>query len=95
MCIPYSYRSYTGVSGTGSKTYGAIINDVCYADGSIKVVVNDEGVEVVSNKQLYVSGTTGIKVLDKVTFEGLTSVVKAVGTYYGTNGIAELKVVYM
>ena len=92
--IPFEYRPFVKRSGTGAKEYEPIGTGLCYAEGSVKVVSNKEGKEVVSNKQLYVDGTHPIKELDNVLFEGRETEVKAIGYFY-RNGLVDMKVVYL
>lgn len=92
--IPFEYRSYTGRLGTGVKQYTTIESGLCYAEGSVKVVSNKDGKEVVSNKQLYVDGSHLIKELDNVIFEGRETEVKAIGYFY-KNDTVDIKVVYI
>ena len=92
--LPFTYKPFTGRSGTGTKQYAGAQSGLCYAEGSVKVVSNNEGKEVVSNKQLYVDGTSPIKELDNVLFEGRETEVKAIGYFY-RNGLVDMKVVYI
>lgn len=92
--MTFTYKPYIGRTGTGDKKYGDIQEAECYAEGSVKVVKNDAGTEVLSTTQLYVNGDVDIKELDLVSFNGTESEVKAVSTYYA-KGKAQIKVVYL
>lgn len=87
-------KPYIKRSGTGAKTFGEPVNMNCYAEGKVQVVTNKEGKEVVSNKILYIDGSTEIDELDNVIFEGRETEVKAIGYYY-RNGQVDIKLVYL
>lgn len=87
--IPFDRRT-----GTGAKIFGAPVDIKCYAEGSMKVVTNAAGSEIVSSKQLYVDGTVEVKELDNIIFEGVERPVQAISTYY-MNGVPNVKVVYL
>ncbi len=92
--MTFFYKPYIGRTGTGDKKYGYIQEAKCYAEGSVKVVKNNAGTEVLSTTQLYVNGDVDIKELDMVSFNGTESEVKAVSTFYA-KGKAQIKVVYL
>lgn len=92
--MPFSYKPYIGRTGMGDKKYGDIQEAKCYAEGSVKVVKNNAGTEVLSTTQLYVNGDVDIKELDMVSFNGTESEVKAISTFYA-KGKAQIKVVYL
>ena len=92
--IPFIYRPCTGRSGTGAKQFEADVPSLCYAEGTVKVVTNTAGKEIVSMKQMYVDGNSSIKELDNVIFEGRESEVKAISYFY-RNGLVDMKVVYL
>ena len=87
-------KPYIKRSGTGTKTFGEPVNMKCYAEGKVQVVTNKEGKEVVSNKILYVDGSTEIDELDNVIFEGRETEIKAIGYFY-RGGKADVKLVYV
>lgn len=92
--IPFVFKPCTGRTGTGAKQFAADESGLCYAEGSVKVVKNSQGKEVVSTKQLYVDGTSAIKELDNVVFEGRETEIVAIGYFY-KNGLVDMKVVYL
>ena len=92
--IPFTHKRYLSINGTGVKQFAEDAIGMCYADGSIKIVKDARGKEIVSNQQLYVDGTSSIKELDNIIFEGRESEVKAIGYFY-RNGVVDLKVVYL
>ena len=94
MNLPFVFRPYIGRSGTGTKQFAANESGLCYAEGSVKVVKDAQGKEVVSTMQLYVDGNSSIKELDNVVFEGRESEIKAIGYFY-RNGRVDMKVVYL
>lgn len=94
MNLPFVFRPYIGRSGTGTKQYAANESGLCYAEGSVKIVKDAQGKEVVSTMQLYVDGNSPIKELDNVVFEGRESEIKAIGYFY-RNGRVDMKVVYL
>jgi len=87
-------KPYIKRSGTGAKTFGEPANMNCYAEGKVQVVTNKEGKEVVSNKILYVDGSTEIEELDNVIFEGRETEIKAIGYFY-RGGQVDMKLVYL
>jgi len=94
MNLPFVFRPYIGRSGNGTKQFADNESGLCYAEGSVKVVKDAQGKEVVSTKQLYVDGNSSIKELDNVVFEGRESEIKAIGYFY-RNGLVDMKVVYL
>ena len=92
--LPFVFRPCIGRSGTGTKQFAANESGLCYAEGSVKVVKDAQGKEVVSTKQLYVDGNSSIKELDNVVFEGRESEIKSIGYFYRNGGV-DLKVVYL
>lgn len=92
--IPFVYKPCTGRTGTGAKQFAANVSGLCYAEGSVKVVKDNQGKEVVSTKQLYVDGNSTISELDNVVFEGRESEIKSIGYFY-RNGVVDMKVVYL
>lgn len=92
--IPVTIKPFIKRSGTGSKIFGDALDALCYAEGSIKVVKNELGEEVVSNSQLYFDGSQDISVQDNVIFEGTEKHIISVNTFY-RNGVPDIKVVYL
>ena len=92
--IPFQFKPCIKRTGTGAKEFADTKSSLCYAEGSVKVVKDSQGKEVVSTKQLYVDGTSTIKELDNVLFEGRESEIKAIGYFY-RNGVVDMKVVYL
>ncbi len=92
--IPLTVRHNTGKTGTGEPTYGSQTSYLCYVDSSLVTLFDDKGVEFTSDIQLYVEGSSPIKRLDEVTFEGSTYIVRKVRAYY-LNGLVDIKVVYI
>lgn len=94
MNLPAQLKPFIRRNGTGTKVYGEAVDIKCYAEGSVKVVTDNTGTEVVSNKQLYVDGSVAISELDGVIFEGSEKSIKSIGTFY-RNGKPDIKVVYL
>lgn len=93
--LPLEIFVYTGSSGTGAKKF--LLESVhvkCDAEGSVTLVKNSKGVEVVSTRKLYVDGSVLINPLDEVMFDNIRSEVITVTAYY-TKGKADIKVVYI
>lgn len=82
------------MSGTGSKQYKEPIDILCYADGKVKVITDNTGSEVVSNKQLYISGTIHITEDDAIIFEGRERNIKSLTAYY-RGGKVDIWVVFL
>lgn len=94
MNLPAQIKPFIRRNGTGTKLYDEAVDIKCYAEGSVKVVTDNTGTEVVSNKQLYVDGSVTISELDSVIFEGSERSIKSIGTFY-RNGQPDIKVVYL
>lgn len=94
MNLPAQIKPFVRRDGTGTKIYRDAIDAKCYAEGSVKVVTDNTGTEVVSNKQLYVDGSVTISELDGIVFEGSERSIKSIGTFY-RNGKPDIKVVYL
>lgn len=94
VSLPAILKPYLKRTGTGTKLFKEPVDILCYAEGKVQVVTNNEGAEVTSSKQLYVDGATEVKELDNIIFENSERPVIAVGTFY-RNGKADLKVVYL
>ena len=94
MNLPAQIKPFVRRDGTGTKIYRDAIDVKCYAEGSVKVVTDSTGTEVVSNKQLYVDGSVTISELDGIVFEGSERSIKSIGTFY-RNGKPDIKVVYL
>jgi len=92
--LPATRKPYIKRDGTGEKVFSADISFMCYAEGKVSVVTNKEGKEVVSNKRLYIEGTTEMSELDRISFEGRESDIKAISYFY-RNGSIDIKVVYL
>lgn len=93
-CIPVIIKPFVKRTGTGSKIYGEPICTTCYADGKVKVVTDNTGTEVVSNKQLYIDGSIQITEMDCVVFEGAERSIKSLSTFYD-KGRPSIRVVFI
>lgn len=94
MNLSAQIKPFVKRSGTGTKLYGDAIDIACYAEGSVKVLTDNTGTEVVSNKQLYIDGSVDIFELDAIIFEGSEKNIKSISTFY-RNGKPDIKVVYL
>lgn len=92
--IPAVIKPFSRYTGTGTKQYGTPINILCYAESKVQVITDAKGTEVVSNKQLYIDGSTEVSELDCVIFEKTEKSIKSIGTFY-RNGKPDIKVVYL
>lgn len=92
--LPVQIRPFVKRTGTGTKIYGDPVDTLCYAEGKIQVVSDDSGADVVSNKQLYVDGSTQVSELDSIIFEGREKSIKSISTFY-RGGVADIKVIYL
>lgn len=93
MDLPVVIKPFVRYTGTGSKEFGEPIDKKCYAEGTVQVVKDNKGVEVVSNLQLYFDGDVPINMLDTVIFQGEEKTVISVSTFF-RGGKPDLKVVY-
>ena len=67
---------------------------MCYPEADIKTIVNAEGEEVVSTTQLYIDGSTSIKITDEIIFEGEHRPIQRINSFY-RNGVVDIRVVYL
>lgn len=84
--------------GTGSAIYDedSKIDTKCYAQGSVKMIRDADGNEVVSDLQLYINGSVDISLRDLLIFDEEEYDVKAVAPFYdGSTGKVDIKVVYL
>lgn len=94
MNVKFQYRPFVRHNGAGTAQYGEAVNASCYPVGDIKVVANDDGVEVTSTTQLYVDGSTPINVLDQVLFSNAARKIIRINDFY-RNGVVDIRVVYL
>lgn len=94
MDLDASIKPFIKRDGTGAIQYGPEVNIKCYAEGKVTVVTDRTGAEVISDKQLYIDGSTIISELDNVIFENSENSIKSIGTFY-TKGKPDIKVVYL
>jgi hypothetical protein len=92
--VSASYRPFISYDGVGNKSYGDVTSFLCYPEGSVEIVKDAVGNEVMSKLKLYVKGTNVINENDEVTFNSEVYEVKAVAPYY-RDGVADIKVVYI
>jgi len=93
--VPFKYKALVGRTGTGSKIFSDVVDELCYPVGEVEVITDSTGNEVVSTKKLFVSNEVEISELDKVIFENRESDIKSIGYYYDEKGNVNLKVVYL
>lgn len=94
LTIPYSIKPYLHSTGSGVKVYDEVVVGNCYPEGKVVLVKNALGNEVVSNKQLYVDGSTLVKVTDRITFAGIESSITSISDFYRGSEV-DLKVIYL
>lgn len=92
--IPLSIKPFLKRTGTGDKSFGEIRNILCYPHCDVKVIRNLQGVEVVSNTQLYIDGSEVISEHDELIFEQKTYTIQSIATFY-RDGVPDIKVVYI
>lgn len=92
--VPYQIKPFIKRDGAGNKIFGDTIDSLCYPEGKVILVINVEGGTVTSTCQLYVDGSTDIKVTDNVVFEGVDRPIQRINSYY-RNGVVDMKVVYL
>ena len=92
--VPISIKPFVKRTGTGDKEFGEMYPDKCYPESQIVVVKDSTGSDVTSNTHLYMDGTSSVKALDVILFEGREWPVHTVSTFY-RNGVADIKVVYI
>ncbi len=94
MTLPAQVIPFIRRDGTGTKLFKDPVDHLCYAEGTIQVVTDSKGVEVVSNLSIYFEGSTDISELDAVVFENKKRDIRAISTFYD-KGVPDLKVVYL
>lgn len=92
--VPAQIKPFLKRDGTGAKQFGDPVDILCYPHEDTKLVVDDDGAEVVSTSQLYVDGRTVIRVTDEVIFDGVQKPIKRLGAFY-RDGKVDIRVVYI
>jgi len=92
--VDLQIKPFLEVDGAGVAVYGESVYTKCYPEEKIVTITDKNGVEVVSNTQLYLSGTTEINELDKVVLNGKDTQIKSISLFY-RNGLVDLKVIYL
>jgi hypothetical protein len=93
--VPYTIRPFVKRTGTGDKQFGDSIATLCYPQGDNVLITNNAGAEITSSTQLYIEGSTQIKVTDNVIFEGVERPIQHIATYYDGKGKPDIRVVYL
>lgn len=75
--IPVIIKPLLRIDGAGDAVYGQLINTTCYADETIKNIVDVSGKETVSSISFYIAGSTDISKDDLVVFGGKEYRIKA------------------
>lgn len=92
--VPYQIKPFIKRDGAGNKIFADTIDALCYPEGKVVLVISVSGGTVTSTCQLYVDGSTDIKVTDNVVFEGVERPIQRINSYY-RNGVPDIKVVYL
>jgi hypothetical protein len=92
--VPVTVKPFLKRTGAGDKMFGTPYTIHVYPVSKEEKVRNAGGVEIISNSQLYVDGSTVIHRLDNVLFEGDELPIQAIHVFY-RNGVPDLKVVYL
>jgi hypothetical protein len=92
--VPFTIKPFLKYSGSGTKQFDNDVNALCYPVGDVKLVTDSTGSEVTSTTQLYVDGSTPIKVTDNILFTGDERPILRIAEYY-RSGVVDIKVVYL
>lgn len=92
--VPVSILRFKSHDGAGDEVFEPVSTIYAYPLSDITVVRNNTGIEVTSNTQLIVDGTTLVADYDRIIFEGSERPVQAIRTFY-RNGVPDIKVVYL
>lgn len=92
--VPFIYKPFVSRNGSGEKQFGTAKTSVCYPSGEVTMISDRDGKEIVSMTRLYVPGTCDIQERDNVVFEGHETEIKTIKYFY-SNGIVDIKVVYL
>lgn len=95
MTIPVAIKPFLKKSGTGTKLYDVPVDTLCYAMAEVKTVTNEAGVEVISNTQIYLDGSTQVNSNDNLIFEGKERGILSIERFYNGSGVISMKVVYL
>lgn len=87
-------KPFSSLSGTGTRTFGAPMDFLCYPTSKLTTVTTAGGEEVISTTQLHVDGNLEFDQLDNIVFEGVERPLATVVTFY-RDGVADLKVLYL
>lgn len=94
LSVKYQIKPFIRRNGAGEKTYGDLVESLCYPVGDVKLITNADGAEVTSTTQLYLPGTEPIKVTDNVIFNGEERPIQRIAEFY-RDGVVDVKVVYL
>ena len=92
--LDITHKPFSYYSNGGTKVFSTSNSIRCYMDGTIKMVNNREGNQVVSNLQLYIKSNTAINIQDSIIVDDTEYDIKALSPYY-RNGKLNLLVVYL
>ena len=92
--IPIIIKVFDKRTGTGAKLFNGSLETNCYISAEDKVVTNDEGVEVVSNTQVYLDGNINVHTMDCLILNGVEKSIVSIVVHY-RKGVPDLKVVYI
>lgn len=93
LTIPIQIKKHTGTDGAGDKQYALPVDTMCYLEGTVKRILNNEGEEVISNRQFYLDGRDDVGPTDLIVFDKEYRVL-ALGPFYNTLGLQDIQVVY-
>jgi hypothetical protein len=93
--IPLIIHPYTGQSDALDNTYDTPRVSTCYGEGTMKIIKDRNGEEVVSELTLYVDGAEILGDNDLVVYYGKTYAIKALNPIRELNGDIALWMVYV
>lgn len=91
--VPIVITPFVGRDARGDKIMGEAFTVDSYPVSEIKLVRNDNGVDVVSKRHHYIDASVKISCLDNVLFEGEDLPIQAIETFYRA-GKPDILVVY-
>jgi hypothetical protein len=90
--IDIQIRPYASRSGTGNIVYGTAVDTKCYLGSETKLVVTKEGVEAISNIQVYLSNDIAINILDNIVIDDVDYPIKSLVVFYRNGSISAYEV---
>lgn len=92
--VPIGIKPYVSRDSANHKTFGTVVDALCYPEEKVRKVVNASGDEVISSTTLYMEPSSTISTEDEIIYNNVSCPIKAKGAYY-RNGVVDIMVVYV